>query len=108
MSLTSLITSIEPTASTNLEIAISKGLSREEVFNSEKPLTPLMNPLMLSITYKTNKVIDHILDNKMFTPEELRDMKNTMGYNLITLSKIFNNPEAEKKIRDYVLSYKQD
>lgn len=38
-----------------------------------------MNILMIAITHNINEILDYIFENKMFTSDELRDMKKFDG-----------------------------
>lgn len=83
-----------------LQEYVDQGFSKDEVSRYNPNFGT--NCLMLAITYQANNVLDYILSNKMFTPDELRAMKNSMDYNIITLARLFNNSYAENAIREYV------
>ena len=63
------------------------------------------NLMILPITYEIDEIFIKILAEKIFSPDELREMKNSMGHNLITICRLFNKDRYSRLIRNYVKYY---
>lgn len=64
-----------------------------------------LNLLMMSIVYNSEIVFNEFINEKIFTPDQLRSMKNSNGYNLITLCRYFDRVDFASRIRNYVSEY---
>ncbi len=71
-----------------------------------KLVNPYGLPLIgLAITYGIEFLLDTILEKRVYTPTELREIKNSVDYNLITLCRLFGHEDYSEKIRNYVQNY---
>lgn len=61
--------------------------------------------IILSITYGIENLLDTILEKKVYPPNELRQIKNSLDQNIVTICRLFGRDSYSEKIRTYVQNY---
>ena len=64
-----------------------------------------MSLIALTVTYDIEFLFDQFLEKRIYSPNELREIKNSADYNLITICRLFEREKYAEKIRDYVKNY---
>lgn len=87
--------------------------SRQDIVN-QKSLNPLdlkyetsygINLLILSILYDIDVLFNRFLSERVYSPDELRQIKNSDGYNLMAICRNFGKLQYMEKIKEYIQKY---
>lgn len=64
-----------------------------------------INLLILSILFDIEPLFNRILSEKVYTPDELRQIKNSDGDNLMTICRNFKKLQYMDKIKSYISTF---